>query len=130
MNISDLASLNKKALCHEWVRLFKCEAPNPVHESFLRQAIGYQLQVNQMGGLGAVDQQYLKNGQASSLSHAGVRTRLIRVWGNQTHHVTVLKDGYLYQDRTWKSLSAIARAITGTPWSGPKFFGIKKDAKS
>jgi hypothetical protein len=52
-------------------------------------------------------------------------TRLIREWKGVEHCVTVLDDGYEYQGRPFKSLSAIARAITGTRWNGLLFFGLK-----
>lgn len=53
-------------------------------------------------------------------------TRLLREWQGATHEVLVLDVGFDYAGQTYKSLSAIARAITGTPWSGPLFFGIKR----
>jgi hypothetical protein len=53
-------------------------------------------------------------------------TRLIREWHGVEHTVTVLKDGYEWQGRPYKSLSAIARAITGTRWNGPLFFGLRR----
>ena len=124
MDITDLDQLNKQALHQEWIRLFRTPAPD-AHESFLRQAIGYQIQANQIGGLNSVDKQYLKSNQASNLSKVSVGTRLVRVWQEETHQVTVLADGYLYQEMKWRSLSAIAKSITGTPWSGPAFFGLK-----
>jgi hypothetical protein len=52
-------------------------------------------------------------------------TRLIRDWRGERHQVTVLDDGFAYRDERYGSLSAIARAITGTRWSGPAFFGLK-----
>ena len=52
-------------------------------------------------------------------------TRLIRTWGGETHEVTVLEQGYLWQGRRYRSLSAIAGEITGTRWSGPRFFGLR-----
>ncbi len=52
-------------------------------------------------------------------------TRLIRQWEGQTHHVTVGEAGFEYNGERYKSLSAIARLITGTRWSGPLFFGLK-----
>ena len=55
-----------------------------------------------------------------------VGTRLIREWKGVEHAVTVLADGYEYQGRRYKSLSAIARAITGTRWNGPAFFGLAR----
>lgn len=123
MDLDELKNLNKQALHQEWLRLFKTPAPH-AHESFLRQAIGYQIQANQIGGLNSVDKQYLKANQASNLSKVSAGTRLVRVWQDETHQVTVLEDGYLYQDKKWRSLSAIAKSITGTPWSGPAFFGL------
>jgi hypothetical protein len=52
--------------------------------------------------------------------------RLLREWRGVTHEVLVAGEGFLYAGKTYKSLSAIARAITGTHWSGPLFFGIKR----
>ncbi len=52
-------------------------------------------------------------------------TRLVREWQGVEHHVTVLVDGFEYQERTYRSLSPIARAITGTNWNGPLFFGLR-----
>ncbi len=54
-----------------------------------------------------------------------VGTRLIREWQGIEHTVTVLADGYEYQGRPYRSLSAIARAITGTRWNGPLFFALR-----
>jgi hypothetical protein len=51
-------------------------------------------------------------------------TRLIREWHGQTHLVDVLEKGMLYQGRTYRSLSEVARVITGARWSGPRFFGL------
>ncbi len=53
-------------------------------------------------------------------------TRLLREWQGATHEVLVLPRGFEYQGKTFSSLSAVARAITGTAWSGPAFFGIKR----
>lgn len=52
-------------------------------------------------------------------------TRLVRTWHGQEHVVDVVEDGYLWRGRHWTSLSAIAREITGTKWSGPRFFGVR-----
>ena len=50
--------------------------------------------------------------------------RLLRAWNGVTHEILVVEDGFLWAGRTWRSLSAIAREITGTRWSGPRFFGL------
>src|SRR5206468_814524 len=54
-------------------------------------------------------------------------TRLIREWQGRTHEVLVLDDGFSWQGAQYRSLSAIARKITGTAWSGPLFFGLKQN---
>lgn len=53
-------------------------------------------------------------------------TRLIRRWNGEVHQVTILKDGFSYKGRQFRSLSEIARAIMGTRWSGPHFFGLAR----
>jgi hypothetical protein len=57
-------------------------------------------------------------------------TRLLRAWQGKTYTVTVADPGFLYEGKTYGSLSVVARAITGTPWSGPAFFGLLKKAKA
>jgi hypothetical protein len=57
-------------------------------------------------------------------------TRLLRAWRGQTYTVTVADPGFIYEGQTYNSLSVIAREITGTPWSGPAFFGLLKKAKA
>lgn len=62
----------------------------------------------------------------SAAAQAG--TRLMKAWGGETHEVIVLETGVLWQGRTYASLSAVARAMTGTPRNGPKFFGLRDKA--
>ena len=52
--------------------------------------------------------------------------RIIRAWGGEMHEVLVVQDGFMWRGQTWASLSAIAREMTGTQWSGPRFFGLDK----
>ena len=60
----------------------------------------------------------------TSLPRSG--TVLVREWQGATHHVTIVNDGFLWNGSTYRSLSAIARAITGTKWNGPRFFGMRE----
>jgi hypothetical protein len=73
-----------------------------------------------------------KTGNASTYGETSLRpgTRLSRDWHGRTYHVLVLEDGFLHQDRQYRSLSQIAAAITGTAWSGPRFFGLKRPAQA
>ena len=60
----------------------------------------------------------------SQKARAAPGARLVRDWNGTRHVVEVLADGYRWRGETWRSLSAIAREITGTKWSGPRFFGV------
>ena len=118
----------KHLLVAEWQKTFSCPAPSGCHPSLLDKAIAWQQQANQQGGLTLAERRRLLGEvNSSAIVHAlHVGSRLVRVWQGETHQATVLDAGYLYAEQRWKSLSAIAKFITGTPWSGPAFFGIKK----
>ena len=101
------------------------------------QAIAYRIQENMFGGLSRAARMKLaaaKEGSAGARAdRAKVQhrvkpgTRFLREWQGQTHEVTATTDGrFFYSDRTYRSLSEIARQITGTRWSGPAFFGLKQ----
>ena len=114
------------------------EPPRFAKRSLLTQLIAWELQVNAFGGLDpTLRRQLLAMGTKGKASSNGTEVcsapsalrpgvKLIRSWKGVTHHVTVINGGFAWQDRTYKSLSVIAREITGTSWSGPVFFGLKK----
>ncbi len=118
-----LTQLERPALAQRWTACFGCPAPRGVHAELLRQVLGWHLQAKALGGLTTADQRQLRGTSASPLAPG---SRLIRVWQGQTHQVNVLEDGFSYAGTRYRSLSAIARVITGTAWSGPVFFGLKK----
>ncbi|MFT7229058.1 MAG: hypothetical protein ACI8PW_001648 [Methylophilaceae bacterium] len=117
---------SKNTLLKEWQKTFGRPAPTGCHTSFLDKAIAWQQQALKHGGLTAAERRLLMGKTTSVPDNIHVGSHLVRVWQGETHQVTVLAKGYHYKDQHWKSLSAIARAITGTPWSGPLFFGLKK----
>lgn len=124
--LQELEGLNRDQLAVRWQQCFGVSAPTLSRSTLLRQAIAWHLQTKAMGGLSLVEKRQIATGSPNSNIQASTGSRLIRVWQNQTHQVTVLENGYLYENQTWKSLSAIAKHITGTAWSGPVFFGLKK----
>lgn len=126
MQVSKVVIPSKSILLKEWQKIFGRPAPTGCHTSFLAKAIAWQKQALKHGGLTASERRQLLGESSSANESAHIGTRLIRVWQGETHQVTVLADGYQYKEQQWKSLSSIARAITGTPWSGPVFFGLKK----
>jgi hypothetical protein len=102
--------------------------------------LAYRIQEQAFGSLSARTQERLrrlsqafeKGGDSALAGVPRVRpgTRLVRQWGDQVHLVNVHVNGYEYQGARYKSLSEIARLITGTRWSGPLFFGIKNESTS
>jgi hypothetical protein len=123
-----LEDMSSEALRSLWGTLTASPVPR-VSPSLLRLALGYEIQARAFGGLPrsvtrTLDQ--LVRGSTKT-ARVGPGTRLIREWRSKVHVVTVGDDGVIrWNDRDWGSLSEVARAITGTRWSGPAFFGLKK----
>ena len=127
--LEELKTLNREQLATRWQICFGVSAPHLCRTPLMRQAISWHLQTNALGGLSLLEKRQIQSGSSNQNTSASIGSRLIRVWQGKTHQITVLADGYLYENQTWKSLSAIAKHITGTPWSGPVFFGLKKTGK-
>ena len=99
----------------------------------MRLGIGYRLQEQKLGGLRRSTRTLLRRMAARSQDDTPKGppprkltpgTRLVRDWHGVGHTVTVLEDGFEYDGRSWRSLTAIATAITGSHWNGPRFFGL------
>jgi Protein of unknown function (DUF2924) len=124
-----------------WRTLCNAEPP-PYNRKFLQSRLAYRIQELALGGLTAEAVKRLdaladeitgrtgKRGSKARRQRPIAGTRLIREWDGVQHCVTVLDDGFEYQGRPYKSLSAIARAIAGTRWNGWLFFGLKADRES
>lgn len=123
-----------------WRKHFRSDPPVKKSREILRLLLGWKLQERVYGGLDPKIERRLRElGRAYARDRSytpspvlGLRagTELIREWQGQRHSVRVHADGFEYQGRRYGSLSEIARQITGTRWSGPLFFGLKKTAKS
>jgi len=106
-------------------------APPRVGTGMLRLALAWELQARQQGGLTRRTSQTLDQlaGGRTRTSPARAGMRLVREWQGKAHVVEIGDDEVIrWDEREWKSLSEVARAITGTRWSGPAFFGLKKRA--
>src|SRR5260370_26007272 len=134
--IGRLPNLSLLELRHRWKTLFGHPAPKSLRRNFLARAVAYQMQVEAYGGLSVATKRRLReianavrNGDANAIpgsSRIKPGTQMIRQWQNATHTVTALADGFEWNRRAYKSLSAVANAITGTNWNGFAFFGIKR----
>ncbi len=132
-----LPKMERKALQALWQRLFR-KPPNPsLRREVLIPILAYRLQEVAWGGMNASTEKRLRDlaisgpadGQSNPLLRPKPGTHFVREWQGELHEVTVLPDGYEYKDHIYRSLSEIARAITGTRWSGPAFFGLHSRAK-
>ena len=128
--IAALQALDRSTLLQRWRSAFGHNAPPRLSRPVMEKAIAYEMQARAFGGLSARTIRALKAAakpEALSVSRRplGRGARLVREWNGILHEVDVMDDGYLWRGQRHRSLSAIALAITGTKWSGPRFFGIK-----
>lgn len=135
MTLEQLEQLGPADLKEEWARCHGGPAPS-VTPDLLRLGIAYRLQEKKQGGLGRESKRLLRqaiavarqdNAAASPPRRLTPGTRLIRDWHGVGHTAIVLDEGFEYDGRTWRSLTAIAEAITGTHRNGPRFFGLNGD---
>ena len=138
--VAQLAALRKMSvveLKQRWETLFGTPAPNN-SRSYLEVRLGNRIQELMLGGLSRDTRRVLdllvkeldgKNARRAIMTDPRKPipgTRLLREWDGAEHSVTVLRDGFDWQGRKFKSLSAVARAITGTQWNGYRFFGLRE----
>jgi hypothetical protein len=132
-----LAGLSLPDLRLEWRRLFRAKPPRLSRDIMMR-AIAYRLQEIAHGGPSKATQRRLTTlaaefetgGRIAPSPGPRVKpgSRLVREWHGRTHTVCVTDDGFEFRGKTYRSLTKIAFDITGTPWSGPRFFGLTKPA--
>ena len=126
-----IASLAGDHLKDAWRRVFNAPPPAAFSPDMLRLALAYDLQARMSGRLPANIARHLARkarlhpNSTPLLASLPAGTRMVRDWHKVSHHVLVTETGYLYRDRHFQSLSAIAREITGVTWSGPRFFGLR-----
>ena len=129
-----LETLSHAALKERWRALYGSAPPRQVSRKLLLLAVAYRIQEQALGGLDLATRQRLD--EAADELCAGRRpegraegpspgTRLLREWRGEMHEVIVLETGVQYRGERYGSLSAVARAITGARWSGPRFFGLR-----
>lgn len=130
-----LESLPLDQLREEWRRLHQTPPPRRLSRDILLRGITYKMQESAFGGL---SKSLLRKLQTTALTEAlpakksrprpsfKPGTRLVREWHGVTHTVVILADGVEWCGQRYRSLSVVAREITGAHWSGPRFFGLKE----
>jgi hypothetical protein len=136
--LARLRDLDTAALRGEWERLHRRAPPPDLTRDLLTRGIAHRLQeaafgglppatVRLMAGLGAPARSGRPRGAGARWLKPG--TVLVRGWRGQTHTVTAGEGGFEYRGRLYRSLSLVAREITGAHWSGPRFFGLLRGAR-
>jgi hypothetical protein len=135
--LAALLELSKTALYELWKQLFKASPPPKLRRDLMVPILAHRLQEQSFGLLKAgartrlrqLSQAFERDSDSAIPSAPRIKpgTRLVRQWRDQVHLVNVGANFYEYQGARYKSLSEIARLITGTRWSGPVFFGIKNE---
>lgn len=133
--IAALEHLPRPELVQRWHSYYRIDSPRGITRKLLVRAIAYEMQAKRYGGLRPASvRRLLKIAQgvdvgnkAKARQPTGLKsgTRLIREWNGLTHTVEVTEGGFVWNGTSYPSLSAVARAITGARWSGPRFFGTK-----
>ena len=134
--IAALGAMTYTDLRFAWRRLYRGHPPKKLSRDLLELDVAWKLQEPVLGGLSATTKRQLDElartlATKSDLAKArkvSLRpgARLVRAWGGETHEILVVEDGFVWRGKTWASLSVIAREMTGTHWSGPRFFGLDK----
>jgi Protein of unknown function (DUF2924) len=137
--VSLLESLDVEQLRARWKILFETEAPPRFSRDLLMHAVAYRIQERVLGGLKPATRRLFERVSQDARARRPIRVApvrklapgalLIRQWGGAKHQVTVLEGGVMFRGKLYRSLSAVARVITGNRWSGPLFFGLKARLK-
>lgn len=133
MKLADPHSASRKDLIRQYVEISGCALPRSLSREMIARVIAYETQAAVYSGLSLRLRRQLRTiaSEGRSVSPK-VRlksdARLVREWNGVSHVVDRVEERFVYRDRTYTSLSAIAREITGARWSGPRFFGLKGSA--
>lgn len=139
--LAALKQMSVSELKAQWQALIGTEAPNN-SRPFLELRIAYRIQELTYGGptkpvrqlldalANEVEGKTVRRTMISDPRNPVIGTRLVREWDGAEHVVTVLKDGFDWQGRRYRTLSIIARTITGTQWNGYRFFGLRANKRA
>jgi hypothetical protein len=138
--VAAISDLSREDLAARWVKTYGCPPPKGIKRGLLERSAAWHLQAHRLGGLSQIAKRAMRAASSAS-SRTGASgkkapaephalptqlrsgTRLMREWNGRMHVVDVTEDGFLFDSKLYRSLSAIARRITGAHWSGPRFFG-------
>ena len=129
ISVEHIDNMERNALTALWKELYSEPVPRRASQSFMRHVLAFEVQCRKSGGMPAG---FVKRFQKQASGTPSKRSkfepkpggRLLREWNGTTHVVDIGEGHYVWRGQQYRSLSAIARAITGAHWSGPRFFGL------
>ena len=131
-DLAALATMSLAQLQDRWTEV-EGSIPSALRAPLIRRLVAQRLQERRFGALSATIVRELERagrGEVAPAQHQAVPltpgARLVREWNGQTIAVEVRADGFWWKDQLWRSLSEIAREVTGAHWSGPRFFGLNR----
>ena len=135
--IAALRQATRADLKERWRALYGTEPPRRISRDLLVRALAYRIQEKALGGLKPFTRRLLAKVAADASARRSVQvapqptlkpgTVLLREWHGTQHQVIVREGGIVFRGKPYKSLSEVAYRITGTKWSGPRFFGLKSN---
>jgi Protein of unknown function (DUF2924) len=137
--LAQLQTLDLSGIRQEWRRLHRAEPPHLSRDLMMR-ALAYRIQEIAFGGLSkatlrrlaGLAAEFESDGRIATLAQPRLKpgARLVREWHGRTHAVVVTEEGFEFEGKLYRSLTGIAREITGAAWSGPRFFGLPRAASA
>lgn len=125
--ISEIEAFDREACLESWRDAFGRPPPKYLSPQFIKRVLIWETQNRALGGVSVKTTRRLKQIAAGKAlpTTAKPGSHLVREWNGRTYQVEVVEGGYVMDGKTWRSLSAIAKHITGAHWSGPRFFGVQ-----
>ena len=125
--IADISVFDRAECLDRWREVFGRPSPKYLSPQFMKRVLIREMQNRALGGVSLKTTRRLNQIASGKSLPATTKTgsHLIREWNGRTYQVEVVEGGYVMDGKTWRSLSAIARHITGARWSGPRFFGVQ-----
>ena len=135
-DLAKLSGLNRSELVELWRKFYETEPPEKCSSPFMIRAIAYRMQEQIFGGLKPDIKRLLAKAASDVASGKQISRpvtikpgiKLLREWHGTTYEAVISETGVLFQGKQYRSLSEVARIITGARWSGPVFFGLKGKA--
>lgn len=126
LSILQISELERAGCLTRWREISGRSPPKYLSPQFMRRVLIWEVQTQILGGLSEKTERRLKQIASGKAPPARAKpgSHLVREWNGRTWQVEVVDGGYVMDGKTWRSLSAIARHITGAHWSGPRFFGV------